>query len=517
MKINLQARVAALITVVVAIILIAAGALLYTQAHAEREAALKAILVQVTGMQAGALARPLWDFNTGQIDAILASLAGDGNFVSATILDAKGKRTAGRGDEAKADNVLTQETDIIYAEDAKTEVLGKLTVTYSTDGIRKAQRELFNTIALALIMVLLATGVAVTMAFQMIARPLRQIIGVMGELAAGRKEQAIPALGRQDEIGQIARAVQVFKENALEIDRLNVSAAAEREQSEETRKAVLARLADRLVASVGQVSQDVSRASSAMTVTAQGLVGTAASVTEQASVVEASAREASSNVESVAAATEELRASISEITSQLGHSSKIAGSARNQAEQASRTIAGLVAAAKEIGEVLGLINAIAAQTNLLALNATIEAARAGEAGKGFAVVASEVKNLASQTAGATDQIAQQISAIQTATKAAVGDIGAIHHTIEELNQIAGSVFSSVEMQDAATAEIARSIQEAARGTGHVSAGITGVNSAAQDASTASGTVLTAAQTLTTSADTLQVQMRDFADQIKEAS
>ncbi|MFD2261668.1 methyl-accepting chemotaxis protein [Lacibacterium aquatile] len=517
MKINLQARVAALISLVVAIILIAAGVLLYNRAQAEREAALKAILVQVTEMQAGAMARPLWDFNTGQIEAILASLAGDRNFVAATVFDAKGKRTAGKGDEAKSEGILVQEADIIYVEETKKESLGKLKVIYSTDGIRKAQSELFSTIAIGLLIVLAATAIAVTMAFQMIARPLRQIIGVMGELASGRKEQDIPALGRQDEIGQIARAVQVFKENALEIDRLNASAEAERIQTEENRKAVLARLADRLVASVGQVAKDVSNASGAMTQTAQGLVGTAALVTEQASVVEASAREASSNVESVAAATEELRASISEITSQLGHSSNIAGSARNQAEQAGRTITGLVTAAKEIGDVLGLINAIAAQTNLLALNATIEAARAGEAGKGFAVVASEVKNLAGQTANATDQIAQQISAIQTATRAAVGDIEAIHTTIEELNQIAASVFSSVEMQDAATAEIARSIQEAARGTGHVSSGIGEVNTAAQDASMASGTVLSAAQTLTSSADTLQVQMRDFAEQIKEAS
>lgn len=517
MKINLQARVAGLITMVVAVILIGAGGLLYNRAHAEREAALRAILTQVTEMQAGALARPVWDFNTGQIDAILASLAGDGNFVAAVVTDPTGKRTAGRGDEAKTGDVLTYAADIIFVEDAKKEKLGKLEVTYGTDAIRKAQGQLFSTIAFALVIVLLATGLAVTMAFQMIARPLRQIIMVMGELAAGRKQQEIPALERQDEIGQIARAVQVFKENALEIDRLNEMAEAERGTAEETRKAVLGRLADRLVASVGQVAQEVSQASGAMTHTAQGLVGTAERVTEQASVVEGAAREASANVESVAAATEQLKASISEISAQLGHSSTIAGSARAQAEQASKTITGLVEAAKEIGDVLGLINAIASQTNLLALNATIEAARAGEAGKGFAVVASEVKNLASQTANATDQIAEQISAIQAATKAAVSDIGAIHDTIEELNQIAGSVFSSVEMQDAATAEIARSIQEAARGTGHVSAGIGAVNAAAQDASMASGTVLSAAQTLTISSASLQDQMRDFAGQIKEAS
>jgi methyl-accepting chemotaxis protein len=516
MKINLQTRVISLISVAVAIIIITASALLYSQAGREREESLREILAQVTDMQANALSRPLWDFNTGQIDAILEALSKNKDFYGAAIVDQKGKVTAERGGKlaAAGADTLLHEAKIEYKEEGNSQSLGKLTVVYSKGRIVKDQQALFRSLALGLVIILVVTGLAVYLSFGMISKPLKQIIGVMGLLAQGQRDVSVPATGRADEIGDIARAVAVFKENAQEIDRLNAAQVAESEAAESRRRLGLATLADQLVASVGQVAQDVSSASGQMTGTAKNLVNSAARVTDQATVVELASREASTNVEAVAAATEELRASISEITSQLGHSAKIVASARSQAEQAGHTIEGLVVAAKEIGDVLSLINQIAGQTNLLALNATIEAARAGEAGKGFAVVASEVKNLAQQTGGATDQIAQQISAIQAATQAAVSDIQQIHKTIEEMNQIATSVFSSVEMQDAATAEIARSVQEAARGTSHVAAGLTGVNSAAQDASGASGTVLKAAEGLASTAQTLQTEMRRFADQIR---
>jgi methyl-accepting chemotaxis protein len=265
------------------------------------------------------------------------------------------------------------------------------------------------------------------------------------------------------------------------------------------------RMAERVKEVVGVVAS----ASSEMESAAQSMSATAEETNRQAGAVAAASEEASSNVQTVASAAEELSSSISEITRQVTQSSDVARKAVEEAAKTNATVKGLAEAAQKIGEVVNLINEIAGQTNLLALNATIEAARAGEAGKGFAVVASEVKSLANQTAKATEDIGRQISAIQSATEAAVGAIQGIGKTIEEIAKIATNIASAVEEQGAATQEIARNVQQASAGTQEVTSNISGVTKAATETGAAAGQVLTAARELATQGDTLKKEVEGF--------
>lgn len=337
----------------------------------------------------------------------------------------------------------------------------------------------------------------------------------MVSLAKGDKTTEINYASDSDEIGGMARSVQVFKDNMIETERLNLE--KQKEQAESARRAeIRERLSEQFEADVTGMLKEVSSASEIMKGSAESMSATAKQTSSQSTAVASASEEASTNVQTVASAAEELSSSIDEISRQVAQSSAVAAKAVKDAKETDQKIQGLAEAAQRIGEVVELITDIADQTNLLALNATIEAARAGEAGKGFAVVASEVKNLANQTAKATEEIGQQIGGIQQATQDSVSAIQHIGATITEIDEIASAIAAAMEEQGAATQEIARNVEQAAAGTGEVTSTIAGVNQAADETGRAAADVLHAVEGLTQQANALTRQVEGFLKGLKEA-
>jgi methyl-accepting chemotaxis protein len=350
-----------------------------------------------------------------------------------------------------------------------------------------------------------------------VTRPLSQLSGAMRELADGNFDVALPGLGRKDEIGAVAQAVEGFKVKATERAKLEAEQQeAQARAAGERRRADMQRLAGEFEAAVGGIVETVSSASGQLEAAADTLTKTAATTQQLSGVVASASEEASANVQSVASATEEMTSSVNEISRQVQESSRIAGEAVKQAQQTDVRINALSQAAGRIGDVVKLITAIAEQTNLLALNATIEAARAGEAGRGFAVVASEVKQLASQTAKATDEIGTQIAGMQAATNESVGAIKEIGGTIGRIAEIAASIAAAMEEQGAATQEIARNVQQAAQGTSKVAANITDVDRGAGETGSASAQVLSSAQSLSQESHHLKAEVAKFLSTVRAA-
>ncbi|GAB3125583.1 methyl-accepting chemotaxis protein [Novispirillum itersonii] len=350
-----------------------------------------------------------------------------------------------------------------------------------------------------------------------ISTPIRAMTGAMTALAAGDLTITVTGTARRDEVGDMARALEVFKAGALENRRLEAEQSVMKARAEEERQKAMLALADEFESTVSGVMQAVSQAAVRMQQAADGMVSTAEQTSRQASATAAAAGQTSANVQTVAAATEEMSASLVEISKQVEISSQVAARAVGDARRTNETIAGLTAAAQKIGEVVTLIQAIAGQTNLLALNATIEAARAGEAGKGFAVVANEVKSLATQTAHATGEIANQITMIQMETAGAVQAIEAITETINTMSEITTVIASAVEEQNAATSEISRNVTQAATGTEEVTANLTDVQSAARHARTVASEVLGEADTLSREAGALGQAVDRFLGSIRPAA
>jgi methyl-accepting chemotaxis protein len=348
-----------------------------------------------------------------------------------------------------------------------------------------------------------------------VTRPLAAITAVLGRLAEGDKTVAIPGAGRQDEIGAMARAVVVLKDNAVEADRIG-ALRNEEVAAREHRGQVRDGLTRSFEAKVAGIVETVFDASAQLKATAEKLAGTAEETNRQATASAAASDQATTNVQTVAASAEELSGSVAEIGRQVVRSSQIAQHAASQAERTNETVHSLAEAAQRIGDVVQLISEIASQTNLLALNATIEAARAGEAGKGFAVVASEVKNLASQTGKATEEISAQIAAIRAVTGDAVEAIKAIGGTIGEINEIAASIAGAVEEQQAATQEIARNVQQAALGTQEVSSSIGEVKTVAGDAGAAAQQLLAASAGLSAQSESLRTEVDSYLRGVKAA-
>jgi methyl-accepting chemotaxis protein len=389
---------------------------------------------------------------------------------------------------------------------------------------------------LAIGMVLSAA--AALFSFFGVARPIGHITESMGVLAAGNTDAEIPYVARKDEIGHMAAAVRVFRDNMIANRQLEAEqkeaeqrAAADKKAAEEReiaqqkaaeqkaaaeRKAGMQALADSFEKAVGNIVGSVSSASTELEAAATTLTQTADTTQQLSGMVAAASEQASSNVRTVASATDEMSSSVSEISRQVQESSRIAQDAVEQAQKTDARITALSQAANRIGDVVKLITAVAEQTNLLALNATIEAARAGEAGKGFAVVAQEVKALASQTAKATDEISAQISGMQNETTQAVGAIKEIGSTIGRIAEIASSIAAAVEQQGAATHEIARNVQQAAQGTAQVAENISDVNRGAGETGSASSQVLASARSLAKEGSLLRTEVDKFLENVRAA-
>lgn len=372
---------------------------------------------------------------------------------------------------------------------------------------------------IAQIMTILSAVTFIAILYFVFARrvvtPLTQLSAVVTRLAAHDYAAEVPNTERQDEIGDMARAVQVFKQNGIERERLEAEQLNER-SAKERRTAQMERLTGEFEVKVGNLVQLLSTASNEMQVTAQSMSATAEETNQQSTAVASAAETASLNVESVAAAAEELSSSIGEISRQVTQSATIASTAVAEAKRTDQTVQALAEGAQKIGEVVTLIQTIASQTNLLALNATIEAARAGEAGRGFAVVATEVKSLATQTAKATEEISALVDEIQVATRDAVGAVQNIGTTINDISKISSAIAAAVEEQSVATKEIAQNVQLASAGTAEVTANIGGVRQAATDTGSAAEQVLGAAGRLSQQSDELRSEVRVFLGGVKAA-
>jgi methyl-accepting chemotaxis protein len=369
-------------------------------------------------------------------------------------------------------------------------------------------------IAAALVL-LLALTVSVFVA-RGITGPLQRMTAAMNALASGRLDVEVPGIGRRDEVGEMAEAVEVFKSNAVARQALEAEQKEAETRVAANRKADMNKIAQDFESAVGEIIETVSSASSQLELSAGTLSSTAERAQELTIMVAAASEEASTNVQSVASATEEMASSVNEISRQVQESARMAGDAVDQARITNDRVGELSKAAARIGDVVELINTIAGQTNLLALNATIEAARAGEAGRGFAVVASEVKALAEQTAKATGEIGQQVTGIQAATQDSVNAIKEIGGTIEKLSEISSAIAAAVEQQGAATQEIARNVQQAAHGTQQVSANITDVQRGASETGSASSQVLEAAKSLSGDSTRLKQEVGKFLNSVRAA-
>ena len=395
--------------------------------------------------------------------------------------------------------------------------VGVLEVIKDTTAYEAAASTSQRHLILGTIAILLGAVVLAFLLGRGLSRPLAAITAVMNRLSGGEIDVTIPGSERHDELGTMAGAVDVFRRSMIEARSMRETQEASKHQTELEKRALQRQMADRfeadvksVVAAVAQSTTDMQRAAGEITTSVGG-------TSQRAAAAAAASDEASGSVSAVAAATEQLASSVAEIGRQVTHSSQVADNAVVKVGQTTEMVSSLASAAEKIGDVLRLIGAIASQTNLLALNATIEAARAGEAGRGFAVVASEVKDLASQTAKATEEIAGQVAAIQSATGDCVTAIGGISDTIREISAIATTIAAAVEEQDSATREIARSVQQAATGTSEVSVNVTGASQSADQSRTLANNVATASSQLGHQADALYKSVDTFLAGLREAA
>ena len=420
-------------------------------------------------------------------------------------------------DSAEGQAALAELAEVAHKAEQNGE---KLAAQYE-ESAKEAVVELNDSVTKAIDMAILIGAVSLGLGIflsivvsRSIVNPITAMTLVMHKLAGGDLTVTVPSTDRVDEVGEMAHAVQVFKDNAIRVEQMTREQEEMKVRAAEERKRMMHELADNFEASVMGVVNVVSSSAVEMQATAQTMSSAAHQASAQATTVGAAAEQATTNVQTVASAAEELSASISEIGQQVATAAQISTQASEEAERTNHTVEALAVAANKIGEVIHLINDIASQTNLLALNATIEAARAGDAGKGFAVVANEVKNLANQTGRATDEIGTQISAVQEEIGHAVQAIKNIGDTIEQVRQISAGIASAVEEQGAATQEIARNVQQAAQGTQEVSHNIGGVSEAASTTGAAAEQVLSSAGELTHNSERLRTELSHFLSNVR---
>jgi methyl-accepting chemotaxis protein len=371
-------------------------------------------------------------------------------------------------------------------------------------------------LGLAILAIGTIAGLVAWLISRSITRPLGQLGARMRDLAEGKLDEAIPGIERGDEVGAMAKTVQVFKDNAIRIRGLEQVQAEAQQRAANERRLAMHEIAGDFERSVSGIVGSVASSAAQMQTTAQSMTSTASDASARAASVGAASESASDTVGTVAAAAEELSSSVAEIARQVTQSREIAGKAVTDAKNTNDIVKQLSTGAEKIGEVVELIHSIASQTNLLALNATIEAARAGESGRGFAVVASEVKALASQTAKATEEISAQVSAMQSSTNAAVDSIGSISQTISQMSEITLAISHAVEQQGSATREIAHNIQSVAAGSSEISEHIGGVTEAAAATGEAASHVLGSARELDAQSESLRHAVNDFLGKVRAA-
>ncbi len=391
-----------------------------------------------------------------------------------------------------------------------------LELVKDVSGYAAAKSAALRTLLLGAAVILLGAGLIALLLGRGLSRPVVALTGTMNRLSGGETDVAIPGRERRDEVGTMAKTVEVFRQSMIEADRLRAEQAAAEKRAVVQRQADMHKVADEFEAAVGEIVRTVSAAATELEASATAMNRTAETTQHLTTVVASAAEEASANVQSVAGASEELSTSVSEIGRQVQQSTGITGEAVQQAGTMDARITDLSKAAERIGDVVNLITSIAEQTNLLALNATIEAARAGEAGRGFAVVAQEVKQLASETAKATKEIGGQIAGMQSATRDSVSAIKEISGTIGRISEIAATIAAAVEEQGAATQEIARNIQQASHGTTAVATNIVEVRKGASESGSASTQMLSSARALANDSNRLKLEMEKFLHTVRAA-
>ncbi len=471
----------------------------------------------IAAIAARGVSDAVWNLDTRLGLSFLQALSNDPDYVGSEIRDDKDKVFAAHGEaDAKSGKIITAKAQIMRTENGKETAIGRLELRLSTAKPDAANvTSMFGIAVSGAIAFFVVLGL-LFLILRGVTNPISHLTKAMTALSSGDLRVDIPARDRLDEVGHMAKAMDVFKANAQAVERYAAEQASQKEEAERTRVALMHKVANEFETSMAGVIDRVVSSSRQMGSLAHTMASIMDTAADSAETVRKATNETASNVQTVAAAAEELSLSVSEIASRVNESADIAGKTANAADQTSETIADLADQAQKINSIVNLISEIASQTNLLALNATIEAARAGDAGKGFAVVASEVKSLASQTARATGDITQTIQSIQSVTQRAVQEIGEIAHIAQRAKEIAASIAAAVEQQSAATREISSSVNQASGGTQLVAHNICQVSDSVGSANSSSKDVLTASINLSNDFNLLQDHVQSFVAMVRNS-
>lgn len=525
MHFSLQARVTTLVVLVVTAIVVGKGAFDLYNNSAERETSTAYHLQLVTAMQSKALAGALWDYNVDHVTSIVNGLAEEKTFVHATVTDAKGKVVArdtvkpgalAADADVAAKNVWSLEAPSVFEEGAKRETVGTLRATYSRQALDDAWwHQLVQSIAATMIAATV-TLIAVVLSLRFLTRPLQALTVAMGRLAGGETSVPIAATGRHDEIGEMARAVDVFRRNMIKADKLAAEQVAARE-ARSRRQDAMERDTEAFGVSVATVMGKLSTASEDMRSAAEAMTQASTTVHQAATKTSDDAGTSSRDLASTASAVEQLTSGFTDIARQVTTATEVSRQAVQRAEASQVTVQSLAESTARIGDVVNLINSIASQTNLLALNATIEAARAGDAGKGFAVVAGEVKALAAQTARATAEIAGQIDAARGVTQATIAAMTEIGSIIGRMDEISAAMSTTVEQQSVTAREIAAKVTGVSGATVQSAHAMSEVVLVAGQAGTASREVLAGTAGIDKEISALRVEVERFLVMVRTDS